>query len=214
MDASTTWVGIDAHKKTLAIAVLTPNEEQPHEFVIENTERAIKKLVRQLERDAPSPNIRACYEADTCGYTLQRRLHAAGDLTCDVIAPSLVPCKPGQRIKTDRRDARQLAELHRAGVLTAVVPPSPEQEAVRDLCRCRDSVRVDLGRCRHRLQKMLVRRGFVFKSTSRMWSQRHRTWLQSLVFENEIDRVVAAEYLLAIDHAERRLRALSPAPTR
>lgn len=127
---------------------------------------------------------------------------------CEVIAPSLIPVKPGERIKTDRRDARKLAELYRAGVLTTVSPPSPEQEAIRDLCRCREDVRADLGRCRHRLVKMLVRRGFVFNSTSRLWSEAHRSWLKAIAFENETDRTVMAEYVLAIDQAERRLRAM------
>jgi transposase len=147
------------------------------------------------------------YEAGTCGYTLQRRLEAAGVIS-EVIAPSLIPRKPGERIKTDRRDALKLAELLRAGVLTAVSAPTREQEAVRDLCRCREDVRADLARCRHRLVKMLVRRGLVFNSSSRLWSEAHRVWLQGLQFDNEVDRAVVAEYRLAIEQAERRLAAM------
>lgn len=208
MEGSITWVGIDAHKRSLVVAVLHPGQKQPEEFAIDNDERSIRKLVRRLERGAHGGKIRICYEAGTCGYTLQRRLEAAGAVVCEVVAPSLVPRKAGERIKTDRRDARKLAELYRAGVLTTVAPPTPEQEAVRDLCRCREDVRADLARCRHRLVKMLVRRGYVFRSTSRLWSAAHRRWLSSLTFENETDGVVIAEYKLAIDQAERRLRAM------
>jgi transposase len=206
MDGFITWVGIDAHKKTLVVAVLRPGKSEPDEFTVENNERSIRSLVRGLEKGARG-QIRVCYEAGPCGYALQRRLNS-DRIACDVIAPSLIPRKPGERIKTDRRDARKLAELYRAGVLTVVEPPTPEQEAIRDLCRCRETVRADLGRCRHRLVKMLVRRGFIFDATSRLWTQRHRAWLRSLEFENEIDRAVFTEYSLAIEQAERRLNAM------
>jgi transposase len=208
MEESITWVGIDAHKKTLAVAAFQRPGQEPEEFTIDNDERAIRKLVRRLERDGDGREIRICYEAGTCGYALQRRLEASGGVVCDVIAPSLVPRKPGERIKTDRRDARKLAELYRAGVLTTVAPPSPEQEAIRDLCRCREDVRADLGRCRHRLIKMLVRRGHVFNGTSRLWGNVHRGWLTSLVFDNDVDRAVVTEYTLAVEQAERRLHAM------
>ncbi len=208
MEGSITWVGIDAHKKTLAVAAFLPSAQEPEEFTIDNDERAIRKLVRRLERDSDGREIRICYEAGTCGYALQRRIEASGGVVCEVIAPSLIPRKPGERIKTDRRDARKLAELYRAGVLTTVAPPTPDQEAIRDLCRCREDVRADLGRCRHRLIKMLVRRGYVFNVTSRLWSDAHRKWLAALSFDNEVDRIVVTEYKLAVEQAERRLRAM------
>lgn len=208
MEGSITWVGIDAHKKALVIAVLFPDQRGLEELTIDNDERSIRKLARRLTRDANGCEVRACYEAGTCGYTLQRRLESAG-VVCEVVAPSLIPKKPGERVKTDRRDARKLAELNRAGVLTAVSPPTPEQEAIRDLCRCRESVRKDLHRCRHRLVKMLVRRGYVFDTSKKLWSVAHRRWLEQLVVDNETDRVVIAEYKLAIEHFERRLRAMN-----
>lgn len=206
MEGNITWVGIDAHKKTLAVAVLAPGRA-PEELTIANNEKAIRKLSRRLERAARGGEVRACYEAGTCGYTLQRRMESSG-VVCEVIAPSLIPTKAGDRFKTDRRDAIKLAELNRAGVLTAVAPPTLEQEAVRDLCRCREAARADLARCRHRLVKMLVRRGFVFNTSQRLWSVAHRRWLEALIFDNETDRVVIAEFKLAIEQAERRLRAL------
>jgi transposase len=114
MEEVITWVGIDAHKKTLAVAAFQRPGQEPEEFTIDNDERAIRKLVRRLERDGDGREIRVCYEAGTCGYALQRRPEASGGVVCEVIAPSLVPRKPGERIKTDRRDARRLAELYRA----------------------------------------------------------------------------------------------------
>lgn len=205
MEGCITWVGIDAHKKTLAVAVLGPNGGAREQFTIDNEEKAIRKLARRLQKSGGE--VRACYEAGTCGFTLQRRLEAHG-IVCEVIAPSLIPRKPGERIKTDRRDALKLAELQRANVLTTVSPPSLEQEAVRDLCRCREAARADLGRCRHRLVKMLVRRGYVFNVNKHLWSAAHRSWIDGLKFDNEIDRIVFDEYKTAIEQTERRLRAL------
>jgi transposase len=204
MEGSISWVGIDAHKKTLAIAVLRDGAK-PEQFTIDNDEKSIRKLTRRLTKTRGE--VRACYEAGTCGYTLQRRLEAGG-VVCEVIAPSLIPRKPGERIKTDRRDALKLAELQRANVLTTVSAPSLEQEAMRDLCRVREAARGDLARCRHRLVKMLVRRGYVFNVNQRLWSVAHRRWLEALTFDSEIDRIVVAELKLAIEQTERRLRAL------
>jgi transposase len=120
-----------------------------------------------------------------------------------VIAPALVPRKPGERIKTNRRDARKLAELLRANVLTEVRPPTPEEEAVRDLCRGRDDAREDLQRCRHRLGKVLLRRGLHY--TGRNWTRAHRQWIDSLDWTHAAERTLVEDYLLAIDHVEARL---------
>lgn len=208
MDKGICWVGLDAHKKTIAVAVLTDGRKPAEEWTIEHNAASLSRLVRQLARLAGGREIRCCYEAGPCGYALQRQLDASGKLVCEVIAPSLIPSKPGDRIKTDRRDARKLAELLRAGLLTTVRPPSPEQEAMRDLCRCREDVREDLSRNRHRLQKMLVRRGIVFDGTSRLWSERHRRWLRQVRFDNAVERTIFDDYMLAIDQAEERLKAL------
>jgi transposase len=208
VDKGICWVGLDAHKKTIAVAVLLDGRKTIEEWAIEHNAASLRRLVRQLDKLADGREIRCCYEAGPCGYALQRQLDASGKLVCEVIAPSLIPSKPGDRIKTDRRDARKLAELLRAGLLTTVRPPSPEQEARRDLCRCREDVREDLGRNRHRLQKMLVRRGIVFDGTSRLWGQQHRRWLREVSFENAIEQTIFDDYMLAIDQAEHRLKAL------
>jgi transposase len=153
----TTYVGIDAHKKDLFIAMLVGTQATPVAWTVPNEPTAVRRLIRKLEREAPGP-VQACYEAGPCGYALQRQL-TTPRVACQVIAPALIPRKPGERIKTNRRDARKLAELLRAGLLTEVRPPTPEEEAVRDLCRARDDVREDLQRSRHRLGKLLLRRG-------------------------------------------------------
>jgi transposase len=136
---------------------------------------------------------------------LQRQLTTTR-LTCQVIAPALVPRKPGERIKTNRRDARKLAELLRANVLTEVLPPTPEEEAVRDLCRARDDAREDLQRCRHRLGKFLLRRGLHY--TGRNWTRAHRAWIDDLAWTHAAERTLVEDYRLAIDHIEARLSEL------
>ena len=113
MQEAITYVGIDAHKKNLAIAMLVGHERTPTTWTVANEPRAVERLRRKLTRLAPGP-IECCYEAGPCGYALYRQLHL-GRLRCHVIAPALIPRKPGDRIKTDRRDARKLAELHRQG---------------------------------------------------------------------------------------------------
>jgi transposase len=125
-----------------------------------------------------------------------------------VVAPSLIPRKPGERIKTDRRDARKLGHLFRAGLLTEVHPPSEENEAARDRCRAREDVREDLMRSRHRLGKLLLRRGITYGAGKKAWTQGYRVWLRGLRFERAFDQVVLDDYLLAIEQLEERVRSL------
>jgi transposase len=204
MGEVTTYVGIDAHQKDLFIAMLVGPAAVPVTWIVPNEPSAIRKLVRTLEQTAPGP-IHAWYEAGPCGYALQRQLQTPR-LHCDVIAPSLVPRKPGERVKTNRRDARKLAELLRAGLLTVVRPPTPEAEAVRDLCRARDDVREDLQRARHRVQKLLLRRGLHYRGKA--WTRTHRTWLRALPWAHAAEQVVMDDYLLALEQQETRLREL------
>jgi len=201
MPQVTTFVGIDAHKKDLFIAMLVGRETVPVTWTVANEPNAVRRLIRKLEREAPGPIV-ACYEAGPGGYALQRQLTSAR-IGCQVIAPALIPRKPGDRIKTDRRDARKLVELLRAGLLTEVRPPTPEEEAVRDLCRARDDAREDLQRCRHRLGKLLLRRGLHY--SGRNWTRAHRAWIDSLEWPQPAERVVVEDYLLAIDHLDARL---------
>ena len=195
MSEPITYVGIDAHKVELHVALLAPDASAPVTWHVQNEAWAVDRLRRKLEKAAPGP-VACCYEAGPCGYALQRQLER-GRVQCQVIAPALVPRKPGERIKTDRRDARKLAELHRAGLLTEVRPPTPAEEAVRDLCRARDDARAGRQRCRHRLGKLLLRRGLHYPG--RAWTQAHRRWVNGLTWPHPADRVVVDDYLLAIE---------------
>jgi transposase len=200
----TTYVGIDAHKKDLFVAMLVGTQATPMTWTVPNELQAIRRLGRKLERDAPGP-VRVFYEAGPCGYALQRQL-TTSRVSCDVVAPALIPRKPGERVKTNRRDARKLAELGRAGLLTAVQPPTPEDEAVRDLARARDDAREDLQRCRHRLGKLLLRRGVHY--AGRNWTRAHRQWIDNLAWTHAAERAVVDDYRLAIDQTEARLLEL------
>lgn len=204
MNEPITYVGIDAHKRELHIAMLVGHSVTPVTWKVANEPRAIERLRRQVDREAPGC-VEVCYEAGPCGYVLQRQLNR-GRMRCVVIAPALVPRKPGERIKTDRRDARKLAELHRAGLLTEVRPPTPAAEAVRDLARARDDAREDLMRCRHRLGKLLLRRGLHY--SGRHWMRGHRQWIASVTWEHAAERAVVEDYLLAIDQVGARLGTL------
>jgi transposase len=195
---------MDAHKKDLFIAMLVGDQSAPVTWQLANDSSAVRRLVRKLEREAPGP-VRVFYEAGPCGYALQRQM-TTDRVTCDVIAPALMPRKPGERVKTNRRDARKLAELGRAGLLTAVQPPTPADEAVRDLARARDDAREDLQRCHHRLGKLLLRRGLHY--AGRNWTPAHRRWVDSLTWTHAAERAVVDDYLLAIDHTEARLLEL------
>lgn len=197
----TTYVGVDAHKKDLFVAMLIGDQKAPVTWQVANEPNAVRRLVRKLEREAPGP-VQMCYEAGPGGYALQRQV-TTPRVTCQVIAPALIPRKPGERVKTNRRDARKLTELLRAGLLTEVRPPTPEEEAVRDLCRARDDAREDLQRARHRLGKLLLRRGLHY--SGRNWTRAHRQWVGSLQWAQAAERVVADDYQLAIDHLEARL---------
>lgn len=204
MKQVTTHVGIDAHKKDLFVAMLVGAAPTPVTWQLANEPGAVRRLVRKLEREAPGP-VEVFYEAGPCGYALQRQMTTLR-VRCDVVAPALIPRKPGERVKTNRRDARTLVELGRAGLLTPVRPPTPEEEAVRDLCRARDDAREDLQRCHHRLGKLLLRRGLHY--SGRNWTRAHRQWVDGLPWTQSAERVVVEDYLLAIDHLEARLLEL------
>ena len=189
----TTYVGVDAHKKDRFVAMLIGDQKTPVTRPVANEPNAVRRLVRKLEREAPGP-VQMCYEAGPGGYAVQRQV-TTPRVSCQVIAPALIPRKPGERVKTNRRDARKLTELLRAGLLTEVRPPTPEEEAVRDLCRARDDAR-------HRLGKLLLRRGLHY--SGRNWTRAHRQWVDSLRWTQAAERVVV-DYQLAIDHLEARL---------
>lgn len=209
MTKGITYVGLDVHKKSVNVAMLLPGQRTPVEWELENTERAIRKLIKRLVQEAPG-EIRCCYEAGPCGYVLQRQLmkDPESKIVCEVVAPALIPVKPGDRMKTDKRDARKLAELFRAELLTEVSPPTEDEEAVRDLSRCREDANEDLLRARHRLGKYLLRRGLVYERGQKAWTARHRLWLRALRFERPADEAVFTDYFLAVENLEERVKTL------
>ncbi len=206
MQKGTAFVGLDVHAASVQVALFLPGEDSPLEWRVANEEDKVRKLARRLLKKAPG-EILACYEAGPTGYALQRVFEALG-VPCQVIAPSMIPRKPGDRVKTDRRDACKLAELLRAGLLTVVSPPTPEQESARDLCRAREAIRQDLTRCRHRLGKLLLRRGLRWTGGRRAWTFDHRRWLESLRFDAATDQYVFDDLLLALTQTEERLKAV------
>ena len=208
MVEASTWVGLDVHKKDIVAARLVGTGQEAEVWRFANEPGAIRRFERKLSRES-SGAVCCAYEAGPCGYALQRQLRRSGT-ECVVVAPSLIPAKPGDRVKTDRRDARKLAELLRAGLLTEVIPPSEDEESVRDLCRCRDVVRQDLTRARHRLGKLLLRRGLVY-DRGRTWTRRHRQWLRSLRWDNGALEAAFVAYLGTVEQLEDRLVELDTA---
>lgn len=204
MEKAITYVGLDVHKASISVAMLAAGASKAVQWELANEPGEVRKLVRKLRREG-GEELLCAYEAGCCGYGLQRQLRRQG-VGCQVVAPSLIPRKPGDRIKTDRRDARKLAVLLRGGLLTEVRPPTAAEEALRDLCRCRDDARVDLMRARHRLSKLLLRRGL--RSSARAWTPRHRQWLWSLELEHAAEKAVLEDYLLAVDQIGARLAEL------
>lgn len=201
-----TYVGLDAHQERIHAAVLLADEAGPVEDTWANTPDGLRRWVRRLRRRAPG-DVVCCYEAGPLGYGLMRDLEAAG-LGCQVVAPGLIPVKPGDRIKTDRRDARKLAELLRGGLLTPVEVPTPEREAVRDLCRAREALKRDQTRQRHRLSKFLLRRGVRWTTGRKQWTRAHQEWLRGRRLPHAADQVVLDDHLLGLEQVGARLEAL------
>jgi transposase len=204
MDHSTpsTFVGLDVHKETIAVAVLRPQTDLPEQHGIPNTPEAVRKLVRSWS--APD-RVRVCYEAGPCGYAIFRQLDHLG-VSCQVIAPALIPKRPGVRVKTDRRDARDLVRLYRAGELTAIRVPSEEEEAVRDLVRAREDMKQDILRARHRLSKFLLRHGRIY--SGKAWSKAHTTWLNAQKFAHPALTSCLSHYRMTLDLRLSQLEAL------
>ena len=203
MDKDTTYVALDDSKRTITAGILRPGDREPELRQISNEPRLLRRLVERLTREGP---VRVCYEAGVSGYDLHRQLTALG-VPCDVIAPALTPRRPGQRIKTDRRDAAKLVRLYRAGELTPIHVPDEAEEAVRDLLRCRDDIREDVVRWRHRLVKFLFRHGRVYRAGTH-WRQPHWTWLRAQRFAlPELQRTFDAT-LFAVEQAQVRLAEL------
>lgn len=164
-------LGLDVHKDTISVGILRWDQESPDVDRIFHDEASVRRL---LDRFPDRRGLRVCYEAWPTGFELARLLASLG-VSCQVIAPSLIPRAGGDRVKTDRRDCARLARLHRAGELVAIRVPSPAEEAVRDLCRARADLVEDRRRARQRLGKFLLRHGRVYRAGA-AWTARHEAW--------------------------------------
>jgi transposase len=204
MKEGTRYVGLDVHKAFIQVALLRPGEDSPVEWRVRHEPSKVTGLVRKLERLCPG-SVEVCYEAGPCGYPLSRRLNAVERVRCVVIAPSLIPRKPGERIKTDRRDARKLAAYLRSGLLTEVAAPSVDDEARRELCRRRQTVKDDLKAAKQRLLKFLLRQGRVFRGSKTNWTRTHFRWLRAQRFDAGHSPFVFDDLLWAVDSLSQRL---------
>jgi transposase len=203
MAKSTTIIAFDQHAATTVAAVLLPGQRTPALHTLMSDSPTILRFIQRLRVSG----IQCCYEAGPCGFELRRALTAQG-IPCDVIAPALIPHRPGDRVKTDRRDAGQLAMLYRAGALTAIHIPTEQEEAARDLLRCREDIRADLLRARHRLSKFLLRHGRRFTLTKKAWTKRHAAWLQAQHWPLAALAQTHRAYKRAVDEAVARLQAV------
>ena len=201
MEETITYVGLDVHKETISVALADGGKRGDVRTFgqIVNAPTALARMVAKLSQ--PGRTLKFCYEAGPCGYGIQRQLSAAGH-DCVVVAPSLIPKKPGDRIKTDRRDASNLARLHRAGELSAVWIPDPAHEAMRDLVRARLAAVRSLRPARQQLSGFLLRHGFHYSRPA--WTQMHRRWLAGLCFEQPIHHIVLEDHIATIEAATDR----------
>ncbi len=172
-------LAMDVHKNTISVAVLEAGSTTPVLDKISSDDEMVRRLVRRFEDPR---RVWACYEAGPTGYELARLLRSMG-VHCEVIAPSLIPARPGDRVKTDGRDARRMALLFRAGQLSGVRVPTVAEEAVRDLCRARADMVIDQTRARHRLGKFLLRHGRVWRDGEN-WTLKHMLWIRAQRFED------------------------------
>lgn len=203
------YVGLDVHKETVAIAVAEPGRQEPgYEGEIANTPKRIERKIQQLSQRYGGGLLQFVYEAGPCGYGLYRQLLASGH-DVQVVAPSRMPKAPGERIKTDRRDAIKLARLARSGDLTPVWVPDTEQEAMRDLTRARDDMKAQERKARQQLNAFVLRHGHHWPKGRTRWTPTHVNWLESLRFAHDWQQVVLQEYIDAVKAASRRVADLT-----
>lgn len=200
-------VALDVDSARIAVAVAEPGGEVRSLGAIPYRTEAIRGLVKRL---GPASCLRVCYEAGPHGYGLYWQLTKLG-VHCEVIAPTLVPVKSGDRVKTNRRDAEKLARCYRSGDLTAVWVPDAAHEALRDLVRAREAAKKDQLRARHRLGKFLLRRGLRAAEGVKNWTAKHLLWVKTLSFEQPAQEVTFLDYLHEVEHAVARVVRLDQA---
>jgi len=207
MNKELLFVGLDVHAQNIAMALAEGGGGEARSYgTIPNDLHALEKVFARLRKAHPGTALRVCYEAGPTGFVLARRL-AQLKIHCTVVAPSLIPSRSGDRIKTDRRDALKLARLHRAGELTAVHVPEASDEAMRDRCRARTDAVQDLRRARAQLKAFLLRNGYRYTGKS-AWTEAHRRYLRELVLPHPAQRVVLEDAIAAIAAAGERIGRL------
>jgi transposase len=207
MQKKVRFLGLDVHAETIAVAVAEQDGEVRSLGVIANRAESVRKLVRKL---GPAAQLRACYETGPTGYVLYWQLTELG-VECAVVAPTLVPVKAGERVKTDRRDAAKLARCHRGGDLTAVWVPDASAEALRDLVRAREVAKQDQLRARHRLSKFLLRTGQRPVVGIKPWTAQHLAWVRQLRYEQTAQEWTRLDYLHEVEHMGERVKRLEEA---
>lgn len=201
------YVGLDVDSEKMLVAVAEISGEVRSLGAIPSNAEAVKGLVKRL---GPAERLRVCYEAGPHGYSLYWQLTRMG-VHCDVIAPTLIPVRSGDRVKTNRRDAEKLARCYRSGDLTAVWVPDAAHEALRDLVRAREAAKKDQLRARHRLAKFLLRRGVRAAAGVKSWTLKHLAWVKTLRFEHEAQEVTFLDYVHEVEHAAERVARLERA---
>jgi transposase len=210
MHSATKFVGLDVSKEKISVAIADGgNRDLPRYYgAIAHTAAALRKLIKEL---GPAEQLAFCYEAGPTGYETYRWIKSMG-AHCTVIAPSLMPNRPGDRVKTDRRDAEQLARLFRAGELTPIYVPAREDEALRELVRARETAKEDAHRDRQRVLKFLLRHQIHPPATiKRRWTKKYRVWLGQLTFEYETMSFAFTEMLHALEETEQRMGRIEKA---
>ena len=199
------YIGLDVHKTSIAVAVARSGREMPeYQGKIANNPKNVTKLIERLNQKFTGEVLLFCYEAGPCGYVLHRQLTTSGH-DCQVIAPSMIPSKPGDRIKTDRRDACKLAQCLRAGDLTAVWIPDEEQESMRDLVRARGDFKAQEQKARQQLNAFVLRHGHIWPSNKQRWNPTHYDWLEGLRFTHDWQQIVLQEYIDAVKATSKRV---------
>ena len=203
------FLGLDVHAETIAVAVAEPDGSVRSLGTIANRAESVRKLVKKL---GPAEHLKACYEAGPTGYVLYWQLAELG-VACEVIAPTLVPMKAGDRVKTDRRDAERLARSYRSGDLTAVWVPDEGSEALRDLVRAREAAKQDQLRARHRLGKFLLRMGQRPAVGMKAWTAPYMAWVRQVHFTQLAREATMLDYLYEVDHMGERVKRLEQSIT-
>jgi len=208
-DSYPAYIGLDVHKDTIAISVARAGRNAPESWgEISNKPKKVARLVERLAGEFGGEVLLFAYEAGPCGYGLYRQLVSLGQ-ECQVVAPSKIPQQPGDRIKTDRRDANKLVRALRSGDLTPVWVPDTEQEAMRDLTRARDDIKAQQRKARQQLNAFVLRHGHHWPSNKNRWTQAHYNWLEGLRLDHDFQQVVLQESIDAVKAADQRVADLT-----